>query len=258
MDFDAFDEDRASVLERARLAGVSRIVDPGIDFITSQNAIRLAETNEHIFVAVGLHPNSPGIDDIKIEGLKSLASHPRVVAIGEIGLDYYRQHNDREVQKLALVRQLDLAIEMNLPVIIHNRNAENDLEGILIDWHENLIKQNSPLVSRPGVLHSFSSNIGFAGELIERNFFIGITGPITFRNAPDLRETIKEIGLECLVVETDAPFLAPHPRRGKRNEPSYVAYVAEKLAEIFDCNNEEVSSITSRNAGILFNWREED
>jgi TatD DNase family protein len=258
LDFEAFNQDRESILERANLAGVSRIVNPGIDITSSQNAIRLAETHENIFVAVGYHPNSPGIEDFALKELKKMAAHPRVVALGEIGLDYYRQHNDREIQQEVLSRQLDLAIDMNLSVIIHNRNAEIDLQGILIDWHEKLVNQNSPLSQHPGVLHSFSSDIDFAGELIERNFFIGITGPITFKNAPELRETVAKIGLEHLVVETDAPFLAPQPKRGKRNEPSYVIYVAEKLAEIFDCTYEEVSSITSRNAGILFNWREED
>jgi TatD DNase family protein len=258
LDFEAFEDDRAQVLERAYSAGVKRIVNPGIDFISSQNAIRLAEINESIYVAVGYHPNSPGIEEFSMKGLRTLASHPHVVALGEIGLDYYRDHNDRDVQKDALARQLDLATEMNLPVIIHNRKAEIDMADILIDWHEKLLKQSSPLVNRPGVLHSFSSNIDFARSMVERNFFIGITGPITFKNASDLRETVAKIGLEHLLVETDAPFLAPQPQRGKRNEPSYVVYVAEKLAELFDRTYNEVSSITSRNAGILFNWREED
>lgn len=254
LDFEAFDVDRINVLERARQIGVQKILNPGIDLASSQDAIRLAETNEMVFAAVGLHPNSPNIDEYKLEQIKKLSEHPKVVAIGEIGLDYYREYNDRNLQKNIFYQQLKLAAELKLPVIVHNRQADEDIEDILQEWCEQLTNMNSPLVGRPGVLHSFSSGYNFAQRMIQRDFFIGISGPITFKNAVDIRQLVESLDLGKILIETDAPFLTPYPYRGKRNEPGHVIYIAKKIAEIHKLNVEEIASITNRNAGILFNW----
>jgi TatD DNase family protein len=256
LDFDTFNTDRELVISRASKVGVEKLVNPGIDINSSQNAIRLAEKYKNIYVAVGLHPNSSLSDADSLVEIKTLASHPKTVAIGEIGLDYYRDYNPYNLQIEVFKKQLNLAAELNLPVIIHNRMADSEVAEILLEWHNSLVKANLPLANRPGVLHSFSSSYEFARTMLDRNFFLGISGPITFQNAQDLRAVITKIGLENLLIETDAPFLSPQPHRGHRNEPAYLAYVARKLAEIYDTDFETVAFTTSRNAKRIFNWRE--
>ncbi len=259
LNFDLFNEDRDQVVERARQAGVDRIVNPGVDLDTSRSAIRLAARYPQVYAAIGVHPNDIlDWDGRFLTQLRELADSPKVVAIGEIGLDYYRDKTPHDLQKLVFRQQLDLAAETGLPVIIHSRNASpedqqatHDILEILAIWTANRKGHSAPF----GVLHSFSADLGAAKKAIELNFLIGITGPVTFRNAPDLRRLVKELPLEALVVETDAPFLTPHPHRGKRNEPGFVKLVAEKIAEIHNRPFEEVANITKANAGRLFNWR---
>lgn len=255
LDFNSFADDRAEVLERARQAGVIRILNPGVDLESSANAVDLAESDECIFAAVGVHPNeAESWHNESLAALERLSRRPRVVAIGEIGLDYYRNRARRETQLAVLRQQLALAAERNLPVIIHNRNAEDDLVAILCEWQEALEKSDHPLAQRPGVLHSFSGRLRTAQMVIAHRFMIGVTGPVTFHNAAALREIIAQVPLGSILIETDAPFLTPHPKRGERNEPALVKLIAEKLAELFHLPLATVAEQTSSNAKRIFQW----
>lgn len=255
LDFNIFDNDREEVIERARSAGVVRILNPGIDLESSRKSIEISEAYPSVYAAVGVHPND-SMDwqaDTVIQ-LWELAQHPKVVAIGEIGLDYYRDKSPREHQRRVFIEQLELAAQMNLPVVIHNRQATGDLLPIIDNWHAQLHKEKKPLADHPGILHSFSDTSENAREAIQQNFMIGITGPVTFSNAPGLRKVVADIPIECLLIETDSPFLTPHPNRGKRNEPAFVRLVAEKLSELFSIPLEEIGSITTDNAKKIFKW----
>lgn len=255
LDFDLFDQDRREVINRAWESGLERILNPGIDVASSQNALQLADSHPKIFSACGVHPNdATGWNSGTMAELRELASHPKVVAIGEIGLDYYRERAPHDLQKKILKEQLGLAAEFKKPVIIHNRNATSDLLEILFNWHEELVKTGSPLAEHPGVLHSYGDRKEAALMAIARNFFIGFTGPVTFKNAPELRQTIAALPVNHILIETDSPFLTPHPYRGQRNEPAYVRYVAEKIAEIYNLPVESVGAQTTANASRLFNW----
>jgi TatD DNase family protein len=259
LNFDLFDEDRDQVVVRARQAGVERMVNPGVDLETSRSAIQLSMQYPEVYAAVGVHPNDILDWDVCIlQQIEALAGNPKVVAIGEIGLDYYWDKTPHDLQQKAFRQQLDLAAALDLPVIIHSRNANPqdpqailDILDILESWQMQAVKHPSPL----GVLHSFSAGLEAARRAIKLNFLIGITGPVTFRNAPQLRQLVQELPLESLVIETDAPFLSPHPFRGKRNEPGFVKLIADKIAEIHNLPFDEVANITKRNAGRLFNWQ---
>ncbi len=183
-----------------------------------------------------------------------LASHPKVVGIGEIGLDFYRQYSPHDVQKRVFQDQLELAAELNLPVVIHHRDAILDLLPILTAWVSELGRTGSILADRPGVLHSFSSDLESARQVASLGFYIGVTGPVTFRNAHALHEVVTEMPIESILVETDAPFLTPEPYRGKRNEPAHVRLVADKIAELKKISSEMAATITLNNAKILFRW----
>ncbi len=255
LDFDAFNGDRDAVVTRARDSGIVRILNPGVDISSSHKAIELAETFEEVYVACGVHPNEALIwDDDTEPTLKRMVKHPKVVAIGEIGLDYYRDRAPRDLQKQILVQQLALATEVALPVVIHNRQAGDDTLDLLSAWHANLVADGSLLVERPGVLHSFSGDREVARRAIDLNFMIGITGPVTYKNAEDLRHIIRSIPITALLVETDAPFLTPQFRRGERNEPAYVAWVIEKIAEIHNLPVQVVKEQTTANSNRLFHW----
>ncbi|HEX6305138.1 MAG TPA: TatD family hydrolase [Anaerolineales bacterium] len=255
LDFDTFDDDRDQALARSREAGVTHILDPGIDLVSSRAAVELAESRSQVYAAVGVHPNEANTwDEDTLAHLRILAQGPTVVAIGEIGLDYYRDRAPRELQKRILQSQLTLATELQLPVVIHNRQATAELLDILSAWSAGLTAAQSSLAERPGVLHSYSDDMQSALRAIELNFYIGITGPVTFRNAPDLQNVVAALPLDRLIVETDAPFLAPHPYRGKRNEPAYVRLIADKIAQLHKENFEAVAQTTSQNARRLFDW----
>ena len=256
LNFEAFDDDRQAVLERARQAGVERILNPGIDLPSSRAAVQLAERYPQVYAAVGVHPNEAlSWTDETLQELRELAKHPKVVAIGEIGLDYYRDRAPQDEQRAIFSRQLLLAAEFDKPVIIHNREATEDVLKILTDWQMELVGGSPLLAQLPGVLHSFSYGEDAAREALRLNFFLGFTGPVTFRNAPDLQKLVSDLPLEKVLVETDAPFLTPHPHRGKRNEPAYVRLVAEKIAELHGLPFEIVANITSENAERLFRWQ---
>ena len=258
LDFSAFDEDRQAILERARHLGVARILNPGIDLDSSRAAVRLAAIYTEVYAAVGVHPNEAFTwQDGTLGALRELAcegASSKIVAIGEIGLDYYRDRAPRELQRQAFIAQLGLAAELDLPVVIHSRQSEEDLIAILADWQAELASRDSPLARRPGVLHSFSGDIHVMQAAVGLNFLIGITGPVTFSKATELHQVVAHIPDYHLLIETDAPFLTPHPFRGRRNEPGFVRLVAEKIAALHGISFSAVAQITTANAGRLFQW----
>jgi TatD DNase family protein len=224
--------------------------------------LALAERDPLIFAAIGVHPNSGRTWNTKSVGeLRMLADHPRVVAIGEIGLDYYRDRAPRDLQVNILQEQLDLALELNLPVILHVRNHSeedrsciDDLLTILADW---IAKADPPFQNRPhkpGVIHSFSGNVLESNQALELGFYLGVTGPVTYKNAETMRDVVKASPLDRLLIETDGPFLSPHPRRGKRNEPAHVCYIVDKISEIVGQPPDLVAEKTTTNAAAIFKW----
>lgn len=267
LDFHKFNDDRAAVIQRAKDAGLIRILIPGTDHTSSADAVKLAESNPMIYAAVGFDPTD--IDKLNEETfnkIRELAAHQKVVAIGEIGLDYYwvKEEEKRTVQRQGLKQQLDLAESVRKPVIIHlreendaaNGECAEDLIKILEEWAARLKSKNDALAERPGVLHSFSGSLETATRAIHLGFYIGVTGPVTYKNAEQKRQVIAALPLERLLIETDAPFLAPHPYRGKRNEPAFVAHIADKIAEIKSRTPQEIAAMTSANAARLFSWGE--
>jgi len=287
LDFNKFDEDRAAVLQRAFDAGVMRILIPALDYESSLTGIKLAESHPNIFAAVGFHPTDlDKWDDSSIEKLRNLildsgsssysegmlpqqqerapALQSKILAIGEIGLDYYwvKEADQQATQRDILKQQLKLAQDVNKPVIIHMREendawfgqASIDLLTILTEWHQELSTQQHPLKEKPGVLHSYNGNLETAQKALQLNFYIGVTGPVTYKNAEEKRQIIRQLPLERLLIETDAPFLTPVPHRGKRNEPAFVAHIADKIAEIHTTTREQIAETTSANANRLFGW----
>ena len=265
LDLNKFDQDRESVIQRAREAPLERILIPGLDLESSQAAVRLAESHPAIYAAVGFHPTDlDKFSEKAFEDLQKLSAHPRVVALGEIGIDYYwvKEREERAFQIEILRRQLDFAASINQPVIIHMREEEDvwfgqasiDLIQILHEWHKTLVAESHPLAEKPGVLHSFNGTLETAQNAMDLNFYIGVTGPVTYKNAEEKRQIIRQLPLERLLIETDSPFLTPVPHRGKRNEPAFVAYIADKIAEIHMTTREQVAEITTTNAARLFGW----
>lgn len=255
LDFDRFDDDRDVVIQRAREQGLQRLLIPSVDLDSSIRAISLAESTPEIFVAIGIHPNSANLWSNETKRIVlDLIQHPKVVAIGEIGLDYYWDTVPGATQRQVLVEQLEIASEHSLPVIIHNREADQDILEIIGSHYVKEIKKNAALRTRPGVFHSYSSDGQFAAKILDMNFYIGFTGPITFKKAYDLRETAGTIPVNKLLSETDAPFLAPHPYRGKRNEPMYTKFIIEKIAEVQNLPTLTVANQLLMNASNLFQW----
>jgi TatD DNase family protein len=258
LDYRLFDADREEVIQRSREAGVTRILNPGIDLASSRDAVSLAGRHPHIYAAVGVHPNDAGgWKSDTIAALRELAkSSSKVVAIGEIGLDYYRNQSDPVLQRRIFREQLELAGDLGLPVIIHSRQAIREVISTLTTWRYELGRAGSPLLDQPGVLHAFEGDFETALQAIDMNFFLGVGGPITFRNGQEKQALFSALPLHALLLETDAPFLAPHPHRGERNEPAYVRWVAESLATLTNTTFSNLAKITSNNAARLFAWRE--
>ena len=249
LDFDRFDADRDEVVARAIAAGVDRIIVPAVDLTNCPTVLALAETYVQVYAAIGIHPNSTaGWQDGWLDQLRGWAVHPKVVAIGEIGLDYYWDKSPPPVQQQALTAQLTLASEFDLPVIIHNRESDDDVVRLLAE---------SPLSSRanPGVLHSFSTGWPMAEAVLAMGYYLGFTGPLTFKKADELRAVARQTPLDRLLVETDAPFLAPQGHRGRRNEPAYVVETAAKLADLHGLAEHEMAAQTTANAIRLFGGR---
>ena len=247
LDDSQFSEDLNEVIERAKAAGVTRIINFGGDFQTSTNAVNLTEY-EGLFAGVGIHPED--IDDAISRAnytaeLAELAQKNKVVAIGEIGLDYHWEKDTerRELQQKIFVEQLDIARQLNLPICVHNREAHGDTLKILKAEAKGL----------RGVLHCFSGSLEMAKEIWKMGWLIGVDGPLTFKNAAKLPDIVKAAPADMLLIETDAPYMAPPPYRGKRNEPAYVVEIAKKVAEVRGITLEEVAGITTQNAENLYN-----
>jgi TatD DNase family protein len=266
LDSEAFDADRPAVIGRAREAGIERILVPALDVHSSRRCVELCAEYPGLFAAVGIHPTEvekQEADGISI--LRGLAVNPKVVAIGEIGLDYYwvQDAEQQSHQRDVLLQQLELAAKLGKPVVIHAREkgdadqgpCADDLMAILEDWVKARANGESSKPV-PGVLHSFSSNLDVARRAIELGFYIGVTGPVTYKNAERRRDVIAALPLERLLIETDAPYLAPQPHRGSRNEPAYVTYIADKIAAIQSSSPEEVAAVTGQNAAQIFSWRD--
>jgi TatD DNase family protein len=255
LNLNTFQDDLEAVIERALAAGVQRILVPGIDLESSLLAVELAQRHPILFAAVGIHPSSAAEFDVKsIDELFRLAQRPKVAAIGEIGLDFYRDRAPRGMQRDVFQAQLDLAGELKLPVVIHNRDAFSEVHELLSAWVRNLKAAQNSTGGRPGVMHSFDGTLEQAQESVELGFFVGISGPVTFKNAHEKQRVAAGLPLESLLIETDAPFLTPHPHRGERNEPAYTEYISRKLAEIRGIGAEEIAGITAENAARLFVW----
>lgn len=251
LDLAQFDVDRAAVLARARAAGVAGVVTVGIDLASSRRAVALAAENPGIRASVGVHPHDAStLTGETLAALRALSEKPEVVALGEIGLDYYRDRSPRDVQRRAFQAQLAWAAKLGKPVIIHDRDAHDDVLHILSAWAADL--SGKALDGRLGVLHTFSGDLSMAERAMDLGFYLGFSGPVTYHNARELARIVQAVPLERMVVETDCPFLAPHPHRGKRNEPSYVRLVAQRVAELKGMSLDEVSATTTANARWLF------
>jgi len=223
LDDERFDKERDSIIARAKENGIEYILNPGADLNTSIRAVNLAEKYSMIYAAVGVHPHDvKDMDEDTIKILKALSNKEKVVAIGEIGLDFYYDHSPRDDQRKWFRRQIELAKEVNLPIIIHDRDAHEETFKILKEYD---------VGSTGCVMHCYASSVEMAREYIKMGIYISIGGPVTFKNARKTYDVAKEIPLEWLLIETDSPYLTPEPYRGKRNESSYVKLVAEKIAE---------------------------
>ncbi len=241
---DQFEEDMEETIERARAEGVRYMTVVGFDHKTIPKAIEIAENHEDIYAAVGWHPvDAIDMKEEDLQWIEELTSHPKVVALGEMGLDYHWDKSPADVQKEVFRQQIRLAKKVRMPIIIHNREATEDIVEILKE-------ENAAEVG--GIMHCYSGPVETAKECIDMNFMISLGGPVTFKNAKLPKEVAKAIDLEHMLVETDCPFLAPHPNRGKRNEPAYVKLVAEQIAELKEITYEEVAEITTANALRFF------
>lgn len=262
LNFEQYQADLDAVLDRSRAAGLRKILVPAIDLESSRKIIGLVERDPLLYAAVGVHPNSGRSWNLTtLAELRKLAVHPRVVAIGEIGLDYYRDRTPRGMQREILIQQLDLALETDLPAVLHVRNQSEedrscmeDLLDILDHWIRNAKPPFRDRSHKPGVIHSFSGNILESNQALQLGFFLGITGPVTYRNADSLREVVKTAPLDRLLVETDGPFLSPQEMRGKRNEPAHVSYIVDKISEVIGQPVNQVAEQTTINAAALFKW----
>jgi TatD DNase family protein len=263
LDLVQFDEDLGEVLARAKAAGVGAIVIPAIDLGNVERVLGLAESSVRgeseasvaLYAAVGVHPNSAATwTDETLEYLRRAATHPRAVAIGEIGLDNYWKDATPQQQEDALWQQLELAAQVGKPVIIHNREATAEVRSILRQWVQSIAFRASPLAHRPfaGVLHAFGGTAVEAEEAYEWGFAVSLGGPVTFRNAHNLHALAPQLRLDRLMLETDAPYLTPHPHRGKRNEPSFVALVCQQIAALRGITFDEVARATAQVANEFF------
>jgi TatD DNase family protein len=252
LNFHQFDEDRDAVVQRAWEAGVKMIINPAVDLATSRQAIELAERYAGVYAQVGVHPNDSGnFDANTVAELAELARHPKVVAIGEIGLDYYWERVPHAQQQVAFEAQLEMAARLDLPVVLHCRDAHADLRDVLRKWVPRAQKRRTGAAIL-GVLHAYSGDLEMAEEAFGWNMVLSFGGPLTFRNAKALHALLGQLPLDRLMLETDAPYLTPHPYRGKRNEPAYIPLIAQGLAEIKRLDVALVAEATSALAKAVF------
>ena len=249
-DDEAFDEDRESLIDSLKDNGIVRVVNVGADLKGSKASVELADKYDFIYAAVGVHPDN--INEVNDEGvavLKELSKNKKVVAIGEIGLDYYWSKDNTELQKEAFARQIELARELSLPIIIHSRDAAKDTMDIL---------KEKDASSVGGVMHCFSYSTEIAKEVVDMGLYIGVGGVVTFKNGKKLREALLEVPLEKIILETDCPYLAPEPNRGKRNSSLNLPYVVKAIAEIKGVSIEEVMNTTYNNACRMYHINNEE
>jgi TatD DNase family protein len=235
-----YEKDLDSVIKKAYDQGVKKLIVIGMDEQSSLQAIKIAEIYEHVYATVGLHPGY--VDGHDTDFIEPLLSHPKVVGIGETGLDFYWQKDNIEKQMICFLKQIELSIKYNLPLVIHTRNSFQEAYDLLKPFYRKAY----------GVFHCFSSDLNDAKKAVDLGFYLGIDGPITFKNPKALLPIVQTIDLKHILVETDSPYLAPMPYRGKRNEPSYLVEVVKKIAEIKKISQEQVSQITTHNAHQLF------
>jgi TatD DNase family protein len=243
LEMNDFDRDRDEVIKRAENAGVNLIITVGTTLDDCRKAVSIANKYKNVYAAIGIHPHEvKDIDETTYENLKKLAKMDKVVAFGEIGLDFFRNLSPPDVQIRRFGEQLALASEIGLPIIIHDRDAHQETLEMLGGWKG----------KHRGVVHCFSGNYKMAEKCLEMGFFISIPGAITFGKSEKLQDVIRHIPVTDILVETDAPYLTPHPHRGKRNEPAYVIHTARKVAEIKGLSLEELASVTYQNTRNVF------
>lgn len=244
---DRFEEDRDSLLSAMREQGIGRIVEAGAGIQSTRDAVALAHRYDFVYASAGVHPEDVGrLREEDMKWLAELTEDDKVVALGEIGLDYHYEEPDREVQKHWFIRQLQVAAEQKMPVIIHSRDAAQDTLAIMrehCDW------------SNGGVIHCFSYSPEIARSYLQKGFFLGIGGVVTFQNSKKLKEVVEMAPLEQLVLETDAPYLTPVPNRGKRNDSTYLTYVVDEIAKLKGIERDEVIRVTGENAERLYRLR---
>ncbi|WP_029917773.1 TatD family hydrolase [Pelobacter seleniigenes] len=244
LDHSQFATDCDEVISRATADGISHILSIGCDLASSEKNVALAEQYDHIYAAVGIHPHdAAGLDAAALERLRELLQHPKVVALGEIGLDYFRDHCPQDIQREAFRQQIRLAKEAGKPIIVHDRDAHDEVLQIL---------EEEQAASVGGVLHCFSGDLAMARRCIELGFYLSFTGTITYPKNEEIRQVVSGISIDRMLVETDCPYLSPQQFRGRRNEPAYVRLTAEKIAAIKGLTLEDVARITSRNCYDLF------
>jgi len=238
-----------AILSRAREAGVEKIIVVGGagDLSSNQTAVLLAERYENLYATVGMHPHdAKDVGEEALKKLQELTDRPKVIAVGETGLDFYYNHSPHNTQRNIFARFINMALETGLPVVVHERDAHKDVAQLLRSEGAGKIT---------GVIHCFTGDYQVARNYLDLGFYLSFTGIITFKNAQALREVVRQLPLERMFVETDSPYLAPVPHRGKRNEPAYVCFVAETIAKIKSLTLEEVARVTTENAKNLFRLR---
>lgn len=246
LDEERFDEDRDELIKSLKENAVSYIINPSSDMETSRRVVELSNRYDNIFAAVGIHPHdAEGFKEEDLDELKQLSKDEKVVAIGEIGLDYYYDNSPRKIQKEVFKKQLELAYVLDLPVIIHTRDAMRDTYDILKEFEGRVT----------GVMHCYTGSIEMAEKFMKLGFYISIAGPVTFKNAVNVREMAKQIPLERLLIETDSPYLAPVPNRGKRNDPTNVRYVADMLANLKEIQIDKIIEHSRENTVKLFSLK---
>ncbi len=243
LDDEKFDIDRDELIASLKDEGLSLAVNIGANIETSRNSIALAEKYDLIYAAVGVHPNDTGdMNDEDLAQIEEMAKHPRVVAIGEIGLDYHYDEPDPEIQKIWFEKQLKLAQKLSLPYVVHDRDAHADVLEII-----------KKVGYTNGVMHCFSGSVEMAKEVTKMGMYVSIAGQVTFKNAPKVQAVATSVPLDKLLIETDSPYLTPEPFRGKRNNSSYVKYTAAKIAELRGMTTEEIAAITMENGKKFYN-----
>lgn len=241
---DQYDEDLQEVIDRALEEGIDRMFVVGFDTNTIERTMKLIDQYDFIYGIIGWHPvDAIDCTEERLQWIEELSRHPKIIGIGEMGLDYHWDKSPKDIQKEVFRKQIALAKRVQLPIIIHNREATQDCVDILKE-------ENASEVG--GIMHSFSGSNEIADEILKMNFYISLGGPVTFKNAKQPKEVAQHVPLDRLLVETDAPYLSPHPYRGKRNEPARIKLVAEQIAELRGISYEEVCKATTENAERLF------